>query len=278
MDKEQPKENSTPTETKTPSASTATTTSSAGTKKAASGMAIAAMVIGIISVVLGWAPFLGFALGATALILGIIGLKKKVEGKGMSIAGIATGGLAVAWNIFVTIAFIASFAIFGAAVSTAGKAANEMSKALSTYEKTQLAQINAKKDFKKGTTAEFDVFDVKVNSVTRNYVPESEYSQAGTGKELIVVNVTVKNTSDETKYFTSYDLKVNDNGISENATFLTTVDPEFEGGSMSPNATSTGNIVYEVNKDATDLKLQYETYGYNPNTQKSVTLTYTLEI
>ena len=274
MDKEQPKQDSSPTETKTPTAPVAST----GAKKAASGLAIAAMVVGIISVVLGWTPFLGFALGATALILGIIGLKKKVEGKGMSIAGVVTGGIAVAWNIFVTIAFIASLAIFGAAVSTAGQAANEMSKALTAYEKTQLAQINAKKDFKKGTTAKFDVFDVKVNSVTRNYVPESEYSQAGAGKELIVVNVTVKNTDDETKYFTSYDLKVNDNGISDTATFLTQLDPEFEGGSMSPNASSTGNIVYEVNKDATDLKLQYETYGYNPTTNKSVTLTYTLDI
>jgi len=237
------------------------------------GIAIAAMVVGIIAILLSFVPFAGLTLGATAIVLGIIGLKKAAS-KGMSIAGLITGGLASLSNlviiimIFMGLTFLGG--LFGGAVSTVGQITNDL------HDEAQ-AQIDAKKDFSKGSTAVFGDFEVKANSVQRNYVPEEEYYQAGEGKELIVVNVSVKNISSETTSFSSYDLDINDDGISEGSSYLT-VSPEFTGGSMSAGATATGNLVFEVTENASGLKLQYEDYTFNWEDSESVTLTYTLEI
>lgn len=233
------------------------------------GLAIAAMVIGIVAFLLGWVPFLGFALGVTAIVLGIIGLKKSA-GKGMSIAGLATGGLAVLLNLVFVAIFLTSLALFGGVASQAGQALNE-------YSTEQQVKLNAKKDFNKGETAIFDAFEVKANLAKRNYVPDSEFSQASEGKELIVVDVSVKNASNDTASISAYDLKLNVKGVSNSSNFLT-VDPEFTGGSLSKGATSTGNMVFEIEKGATDLKLQYETTVYDLRNSKTKTLAYTLKI
>lgn len=240
---------------------------------APSGIAIAAMVVGIVSIFLGWVPFLGFAIGVTALVLGIIAIKK-ISGKGMAITGIITGGLAILWNLAVIAVVIMGTAIFGGllggAVTTVGQITTEI------HNESQTA-IDSKKDFSKGSTAIFGDFEVKANSVQRNYVPEDEYSRASEGKELIVVNVSVKNNGSESASFSSYDLKINENGLSDTSSW-TTVDPEFTGGSLSAGATTTGNLVFEVTKNASGLKLQYEKYAFDWENSESRTLTYTLEI
>jgi hypothetical protein len=69
------------------------------------GIAIAAGVCGIIAVVLSWIPFVDYisiVLGALAIILGIVGLRRADgygSGKGMAITGIVCGsvGLAIAF-------------------------------------------------------------------------------------------------------------------------------------------------------------------------------------
>ncbi len=60
------------------------------------GLSLAAMITGIVSVVLGCCcPLLGIPAGGTAVALGFVGLKQTRErgqaGRGMAIAGIATG-------------------------------------------------------------------------------------------------------------------------------------------------------------------------------------------
>lgn len=62
------------------------------------GLAITAMVLGIVSVVA-----LGLLTGIPAIITGSIALKKKLAGRGMAIAGIVTGAV----GTFFSILFIA---------------------------------------------------------------------------------------------------------------------------------------------------------------------------
>jgi hypothetical protein len=233
------------------------------------GLAIAAMVVGIIALVLSWVPFVGIALGITAVVLGIIALKK-ANSKGMSIAGIVTGGLAILTGLVVSFLIIFSIALFGNAVSQAGKATNDLNKEQQTL-------VGAKKDFTKGQTAVFGNFEVKANSIQRDYVPTDEFSQASEGKELVVVNVSVKNIATSSKSFISYDLQLNVNGVAVNPSYLV-VSPEFTGGSISAGATATGNIVFEITKGATNLKLQHEESAYDSKSSEFTTLTYTLEI
>lgn len=71
------------------------------------GFGVAALVIGIIALLLSWIPFINIGaivLGAIAVILGILGLRRKFVGKGMSIAGIVLGALAIIASAIILIA------------------------------------------------------------------------------------------------------------------------------------------------------------------------------
>lgn len=70
------------------------------------GLAIASMVTGIFSVLTSFFA-IGFIAGVVALVLGIIGVKKPT-GKGMAIAGIATGSAAI---LIASILFMIGFMI-----------------------------------------------------------------------------------------------------------------------------------------------------------------------
>lgn len=73
-----------------------------GTQTGKNGMAVAALVCGIIAVLIAWIPFIvvgGIVLAALALTFGIIGLRRSNEvgrGRGQAITGIVTGGIAMA--------------------------------------------------------------------------------------------------------------------------------------------------------------------------------------
>lgn len=56
------------------------------------GMAIASMVLGIISLFT-WLFFIGFLLAAIGLILGVISLLNNQSGKGMATAGVVTSSI-----------------------------------------------------------------------------------------------------------------------------------------------------------------------------------------
>lgn len=212
------------------------------------GLAIAALIVGIVAILSCFIPFWGLAIGITAVVLGIIAAKKPA-GKGFGITGIVLGGLSTLINlIFIAFVVVALFA--------AGTVANEARQAVDESRQEAKQAETAKKDFTKGETGKFGSFEVKVNSVRRDYVPENEFSRASDGKELIVVNLTVKNTSDEAKSVSAFDFSINDNGIATSNSYVD-VAPELPTGELSVGASTTGNIVYEVTKSASGLKLQY---------------------
>jgi hypothetical protein len=66
------------------------------------GMAVTALVLGIIAVVSGWIPGWGIFIGLIAVIFGVIALAKK-QSKGMAIAGIVTGALGALTSVIVLI-------------------------------------------------------------------------------------------------------------------------------------------------------------------------------
>jgi hypothetical protein len=76
------------------------------------GLGTAALVLGIVGLVLFWTVVLGFVLGVLALVFGIIGRKRanrrEATNGGMALAGAILGGLAVAG----TVAIIAAGAAF----------------------------------------------------------------------------------------------------------------------------------------------------------------------
>ena len=69
------------------------------------GMAIAALVLGILAIVFALVPLIAFPLGALAVIFGVISLRRNTA-KGMSIAGLITGSLGL---LFTVIVFVFTF-------------------------------------------------------------------------------------------------------------------------------------------------------------------------
>lgn len=74
------------------------------------GLNIAALVLGIVSIVLWCVWFISIPCAILALIFGIIGIKK--QGKGLALTGIITGAIAMAiWIFLFVTAFMAGFMI-----------------------------------------------------------------------------------------------------------------------------------------------------------------------
>jgi hypothetical protein len=75
-------------------------------------MAIAALVLGIGSLLFALIPFVGFAsvpFAIGAVVLGVIGLGKSREigqGKGLAVGGLVTGALALAVSVLYVLLFI----------------------------------------------------------------------------------------------------------------------------------------------------------------------------
>lgn len=245
------------------------------TSSTTNGLAIASLVTGILAFLCGLF-FMGIIFGATAIVLGAIGLKK-AGGKGLAIAGIITGAVGALSGAIFTILWIVAIVTVGVGGGVVATQLDKVNDAITAQQREVKDQIAAEKNFKKGETAVFGNFEVKVTSVKRNYVPENSYSQAGAGQELVVVGVSVKNISPDSEYFYSYDLKMNEDGVANSSSYVE-VPPAFDGGSISSGATAEGNIVYEVTKDASGLKLQYETTVYDTDKYEAKKLTYTLAL
>ena len=231
------------------------------------GLAVASLVTGILAFLTGWF-FLGLFLGIAAVILGAIGLKKP-GGKGMSIAGIVTGALgALSGLLFSVIGLIA--------LLSGGVILNEVTNELNNYSNEQQSLVDAKKDFAKGETAVFADTEVTAGEITRNYVPDNQFMRADDGNELVIVELTVKNISDETVNISPYSYDVQVNGTGYDTSFVT-VDAALSSGTLAAGAEVTGNVVFEVPAGAENLKLQYVTYGVDKDF-KTRTLTYTLAL
>lgn len=243
---------------------------SPGTPQAHSGtdaLAIASLVVGIIAFISGWVPFWGIIAGIAAVVLGIIALKKS-QSKGMSIAGIVTGGLGALFSALVSILLVVS------SLSLAG-IASEAARSVSDSDASSQAVVDSKKDFAKGETAQFNNISVVINSVQRNYTPEESYNAAEDGKEYILLNLTIKNTSDKSVYVSGYDFQVTNSSQTASVDYLT-VDNRLESTTLAAGNSATGNLPFEITKDASNLKLQTTETVYFVTTGKSEEVVYTL--
>lgn len=235
----------------------------------ANGLSIASLILGILAFLSGWF-FMGLVFGITAIILGIIGIKKP-NGRSLAITGIVLGGVGALFGaIFTTVLIIA--------LSQGGNITTDLSKirsGLAEQGKNAKTQINAKKDFAKGETAIFGDFEVKVESVQRNFEPANAAVRAAAGKEFVLINVNIKNTGQATKSIGRSDLKMNDNGTVSNPLAIDSPSA-FTGANLSSGAVTKGSLVYEVTKDASGLKLQYQTLVLDVEKSQAKMLVYTL--
>jgi lysylphosphatidylglycerol synthetase-like protein (DUF2156 family) len=67
------------------------------------GLAVTALVLGIIGIVVSWIPFVSWIVGALAIIFGAVGMstanKRGGIGKGMAVAGLVLGVITIAIGV-----------------------------------------------------------------------------------------------------------------------------------------------------------------------------------
>jgi hypothetical protein len=97
------------------------------------GLALAALIVGLVAFVTGWVPVLGFILGAAALALGIVALVKK-QSKIFAIIGTVLGTLALITSLITTASFGAFMAAGDGQSSSESRATPDEDTAPSTEE------------------------------------------------------------------------------------------------------------------------------------------------
>ena len=114
-------------------------------QKKGNPLGVTAMVLGIVAAVLAFIPcigWLGFIPGVLAIIFGALSLKKvnagEADGKGMSIAGLVCGLVAVIINIAMIVIFAGAVAAVGVAIddydSVMDEAFDEYDNAMDEFE------------------------------------------------------------------------------------------------------------------------------------------------
>lgn len=218
---------------------------SPGATKVPQGLAIAALVVGIVAFLSGWAPVFGMIVGIAAVVLGVVATVKK-QNKVMSIFGIVLGGLAIIASLLAT--------LFWGAVFHAGTTYTNQ------VNQERQAVDNAKKDFATGETAQFDMLSVKVMTFTPNWQASDGYSQPADGKQFALVSLSIKNTGNEDVNVNPFDFKIDENGTLSSYDFTTT-DNGLNAVTLKPGASVNGDLVFQTSPNATGLKLQYSTYS-----------------
>lgn len=90
--------------------------------KKPNGFALVALIVGIVAFLVGLIPVFGALVGAAAIVLGILTLRRQ-QSKGMAIAGIVLGGIAALSSILVTIGLLGAAANGASADNQADKPA-----------------------------------------------------------------------------------------------------------------------------------------------------------
>lgn len=213
------------------------------------GMAVASMVVGIISLFLSWIPIIGligFIGGIVAIILGIIALKKTVS-KGLSIAGIVTGAISVLSSLIIALLAFNLILLLGSA-----ELEDSIDATTNTSDQVQ-------KSFKVGDVINIDGKKVTITSVVRNWNSGNEYILPQSGYEFVKVQVAIENDSSNQISYNTFDWKIKDSkGVIKDVAFVTySVDGTLESGELAPNGKVSGFIIFEVPSGDTELVLQY---------------------
>jgi len=196
--------------------------------------------------------FFGAFLGIAAIILGIVGLKKP-GGKGLSIAGIVLGVLGILGAIATALIFI----------MIALTAKNSVDRSPSHTLKANTSQATSQTSFDKGQTADFGDYTVVASVTQRNLnVPATSIFAPKAGNELVVVSITAQNNGTTTQSVSPLDFKLKTaDGVSHGYSLTTPPDPALESVDIAPGAKVTGNLVFEVPKDAQGLQLSHTPFG-----------------
>ena len=97
-----------------------------------SGLAVTALVVGIVAVVFGWTGVFGLILAIVAIVFGVIALVKN-QSKVKAVWGIVLGGVALVTSIIVLIIAAAVVTVLDETIKTSGQTDTTQSATDTTY-------------------------------------------------------------------------------------------------------------------------------------------------
>jgi len=189
------------------------------TVRRGNGFGVAALILGIFSLVFAFIPFVSYAAivaGAIAVLLAVIGLTRKFRARGTSVAGLITGVIGLVLAIVMTTLYAAVF--FGIS-----KAVDDTNKAAATSHTVVYSVAGAAQDA-----------DVTYSTFTNG---TAGTEQASSTPLPFTKTITVKGSKDSLS-FNSFDLTAM-NGIDDTGTISCTV--SVDGKTIS-SQTSSGSL------------------------------------
>ncbi len=208
-------------------------------------MELAALILGIVGLLLSFIPGCGIVLGGipafVGLILGIIALVKKLPKKKFAIIGIVLDVVAVVVMIVSTVVVLVVLPAMGNA-----KISNEANKFFKDY--------NAQRTYDVGETYYGEDLNIKLVSCDKNF---TGYSSAyiPSGYKVIKLEFNFKNKGDTSQYIASYKL----NCIADDVTcskFYSVADSSFST-SLSKGESKTVTAYFEVPRYADEIEVEY---------------------
>ncbi|MBK5028078.1 DUF4352 domain-containing protein [Enterococcus faecium] len=122
------------------------------------------------------------------------------------------------------------------------------------------------KEYHVGDTVSYKGYEIKVNHVS--FSNGNEYETPDTGKQYVIINVTITNNTDQKQSYNPYNFKLNANGNATDVDEIVTdgiATDRLNSGDLDNGASVTGNLVGQADPNA-KLKLQYETSFWNNET------------
>ncbi|MDF7640825.1 DUF5067 domain-containing protein [Bifidobacterium sp. ESL0784] len=243
------------------------------------GMALAALILGIVAIVMFWIPIVGIICGIAALVIGIMSMRKikanRLPGKGMSVAGLVTGIIGIVLSL---VMFIASFSIgvnminkvtnpsSSATTSQSSKAKDDAQKGLDTYNKTKGKELKG--------SGSFGGADVKIVSAQKG--PNDDE-----GHPTVVITYQYKNTDNENRSFMEgVQDKVFQKGVALKSTFYSEdvqgYDMESKDTTVQPGGSLNVTVAYALSDETSPIDVELRS-SVDFNDQTKITQTFNLQ-
>ena len=165
------------------------------------------------------------------------------------------------WLIIIIVLIIAGNAIGGQSNTSPTSTTNSDETSSQQGQKAE-----EKTEFAVGETATFSNKSITVTDVQRNYDTGNQFAQPESGKEFVIVTLSIANESDSTLTFNPYEFKMQDsNGVQLNESFTALSEGKLNSGSLAKGGKVTGKLAYEVPAGDAGLKLLYQNFSFFDN-------------
>ena len=119
------------------------------------------------------------------------------------------------------------------------------------------SNTNQQTEFAVGDKIKIDDYTMTVNKVERNWQSPADYDKPESGKEYVLVEVTITNEGSSSISYNTFDFKMQDSdGVQKTETYTMSTN-KLNSGDLAPGGKITGNLTYDVPTGATGLKLLF---------------------